>query len=279
MNEQLDRIEKMLAALLQNSKHIWWIGGYVYGVTSNNAPFVILYPASDKLNEKVVRVYDHDFRKLPNFIPTTGVEGDTEANPNKEQARRKGIYHECPLFQIVTYDGKETQMGPERRFGDVIRVTQPKGEQPPPPQQQQARVQQQQARVQQQPPPPPDDIDWNAPPPAVQEELPGTPSAELPDYRAMALAAKTAPEFDYMAYMVLKNGLYTEVERIGKTRQMLAPEWKPTPGSNRAMLHALTVYRDKRAAAESRGEAPRAAHDFAKLEAMGAYNREPGMDY
>lgn len=64
----------------------------------------------------------------------------------------------------------------------------------------------------------------------------------------MAQAAKTAPEFDYMAYMVLKNGLYTEVERIGKTRKMLAPEWKPAPGSNKAMLLALEVYRDKRAA-------------------------------
>ena len=99
--------------------------------------------------------------------------------------------------------------------------------------------------------------------------MPGTPSAELPDYRAMALAAKTATEFDYAAYMVLKNGLYTEVERIGKTRKMLAPEWKPAPGSNKAMLHALEVYRDKRAAAEARGEA---ARDFAKLEALQAWN-------
>lgn len=85
----------------------------------------------------------------------------------------------------------------------------------------------------------------------------------------MALAAKTATEFDYAAYMVLKNGLYTEVERIGKTRKMLAPEWKPAPGSNKAMLHALEVYRDKRAAAEARGEA---ARDFAKLEALQAWN-------
>ena len=40
----------------------------------------------------------------------------------------------------------------------------------------------------------------------------GAPS--LPDYRAMALGAKTDAEFDYAAYMTLKNGMYTDQERI-----------------------------------------------------------------
>ncbi len=92
--------------------------------TSRDDLFIILYPADERLTEKVVRVYPHDFKKLPAFIITEGIDGgDTEANPNKEQARKKGIYHECPLFEIVTYDGRETQMGKERRFGDVLRVT------------------------------------------------------------------------------------------------------------------------------------------------------------
>jgi len=266
-NEQLERIEKMLRAQLKSAGHIWWVSGWVYGQTSNGDLFIILYPAAENLKEKVVRVYDHDMKRLPAFIPTNVDGGDTEANPSKEQARKKGIYHECPPFEIVTYDGKDTQMGKERRFGDVLRLSKaareatPHDTRPAP-----------SPNVGAPPPPPPDDIDWNAPPPAVQGELPGTPSAELPDYRAMAQAAKTAPEFDYMAYMVLKNGLYTEVERIGKTREMLAPEWKPAPESNKALLLALTVYRDKRTAAEARGEAPRAAHDFAKLEALQAWN-------
>ncbi len=268
-NEQLERIEKMLRAQLKSAGHIWWVSGWVYGQTSNGDLFIILYPAAENLKEKVVRVYDHDMKRLPAFIPTNVDGGDTEANPSKEQARKKGIYHECPPFEIVTYDGKDTQMGKERRFGDVLRLSKAAREATP----HDARPAPS-PNVGAPPPPPPDDIDWNAPPPAVQGELPGTPSAELPDYRAMALAAKTAPEFDYMAYMVLRNGLYTEVERIGKTREMLVPQWKPTPESNQALLHALAVYRDKRTAAEARGEAPAAAHSFAKREAMMAYNRE-----
>ena len=45
----------------------------------------------------------------------------------------------------------------------------------------------------------------------------------LPDFRGLALEAKTAAEFDYAAYMVLRNGLYTDQERITKTREALVP--------------------------------------------------------
>ena len=282
MNEQLERIEKMLRAQLKSAGHVWWIGGYVYGVTSNGDLFVILYPAAENLKEKVVRVYDRDMKKLPRYIPTEGIDsGDTEANPSKEQARKKGIYHECPAFEIVTYDGKDTQMGKERRFGDVLRLsrkavealgavgapTAPAGRPPvdgPRPQEQ--------PRAQQSPPPPPDDMDWGPP---AQAEIPGTNA--LPDYRAMALKARTAAEFDYAAYMTLRNGMYTDQERILKTREVIVPGWKPGERANAAMLAALEVYRDKRNAAEGRGEAPGAAHAFAKREAMGAYNKGLGQ--
>lgn len=124
MNDQLDQIAKMLRAQLKGQGHLWWIGGYVYGQTSQGDLFVILYPADERLSEKVVRVYPHDFKKLPPFVKTEGIDaGDTDANPNRTQARKRGIYHDCPLFEIVTYDGRETQMGKERRFGDVLRVT------------------------------------------------------------------------------------------------------------------------------------------------------------
>jgi hypothetical protein len=268
MNEQLDRIERMLRAQLKGEGHLWWISGFVYGQTSRDDLFIILYPADERLVEKVVRVYPHDFKKLPTFIRTEGIDGgDTDGNPNKEQARRKGIYHECPLFEIVTFDGKDTQMGKERRFGDVVRVTNAErrapstergimnderqvtnGKQAPTP------------ASPAQPPPPP--------PPAADVERP-----ELPDYRAMAVGAKTAGEFDYAAYMVLRNGLYTEVERITRTRESLVPAWQPGERPNGAMLSALAVYRDKRSAAEGRGEAAGAAHKFARREAMSAYNK------
>lgn len=248
--EQLDRIERMLRAQLKSASHVWWISGYVYGQTSNGDLFIILYPADERLAEKVVRVYPHDFKKLPGFIPTAGIDGgDTEANPNRTQARNKGIYHECPMFEIVTFDGKDTQMGKERRFGDVLRISQA------------AQAAAPQA-------PAPSSPGRSAPPPPEAGREP-----ELPDYRAMALAASSEREFDYAAFMVLRNGLYTDQERITKTRESLVPKWQSGQRTNSAMLHALAVYRDKRAAAEARGEAIGAAHKFAKFEAKSAYGR------
>lgn len=262
MNEQvLEQVAKMLRAQLKGAGHLWWIGGFVYGITGNNDPFIILYPADEKLHEKVVRVYPHDFKKLPAFIPTDVGGGDTEANPNKEQARKKKIYHECPWFEIVTFDGKETQMGRERRFGDVLRLSRKAAEAA-------AEAQRQQKPAQQQP---------IAPQPQqgpAQPQRPPEPTAEampLPDYRRLAAEAKAAHEFDYAAYMVLRNGVYDSVERVAKTRQNLVPEWRPSPATNEAVLLTLEVYRDKRAAAEAGGEAPPAAHATAKQAALDAH--------
>lgn len=256
-DQVLEQVAKMLRAQLKGAGHLWWVGGFVYGQTSNGDVFVILYPAAENLKEKVVRVYDRDLKKLPAFIPTDVDGGDTEANPSKEQARKKGIYHECPAFEIVTFDGKDTQMGRERRFGDVLRLSQEAAEAL----QVAGRVGAQTSARGLQP---------ESPPPAQR-------SSELPDYRAMAIQAKTATEFDYAAFMTLRNGMYTDQERITAARESLGLGWKPGSGpGNAAMLKALEVYREKRQAAEGRGEAPGAAHQFAKREAMSAYNREIG---
>lgn len=111
------------------------------------------------------------------------------------------------------------------------------------------------------------------PPPPPADDAPAGPGVmELPDYRKLALEAKTPEEFDYAAYMVLKNGLYTAVSRITAVRQAIVIGWKPSPRSNEAMLAALEVYRDKRGEAEGRGEAKTPASQFAKQEAMNAYN-------
>jgi hypothetical protein len=124
------KLEKMLLALLKSQGLVEWIGGYVYGATSNGDPYIILYPAAEHLKEKVCRVYPHQFRRLPAFISTEGFTGDTDANPDKEKAQKRGIYHECPAFQIVMHLGRETQMGREKRFSDVLYV--PAGVQAPP---------------------------------------------------------------------------------------------------------------------------------------------------
>jgi hypothetical protein len=265
MNDQLlNQIAKMLRAQLKGTGHIWWIGGYVYGQTSRDDLFIILYPADERLTEKVVRVYPHDFKKLPAFIPTEGIDaGDTDANPNKEQARKRGIYHDCPLFEIVTFDGRDTQMGKERRFGDVLRVTNVERKstaQPVP-----ARPTPNTTEVR-------EGGGRKSPTPKPAEPTPAQPG--LPNYRAMALDAKTADEFDYAAYMVLKNGLYTEVEHITKTRASLMANWSPGPRPNSAMLVALETYRNQRASMEGRGAPVREAHDQAKTDALNAYHRQ-----
>lgn len=262
--ETLEQVAKMLRAQLKGAGHLWWIGGYVHGVTGNDDPFIILYPADEKLQEKVVRVYPHDFKKLPAFIPAGAAGGDTEANPNKEQARRKGIYHECPVFEIVTFDGKETQMGRERRFGDVLRLSRKAAE---------AAQAAQQKQGHGQPPQRPAPAQSPTPPPIMPSEPARVGAMPLPDYGKLALESKTEKEFDYAAFMTLRNGLFTDQERVTVVREKLVPAWRPGGKANAAMLEALAVYRVKRGEAEGRGEAAKPAHDFALREARNAYNQ------
>lgn len=92
--------------------------------------------------------------------------------------------------------------------------------------------------------------------------------------RARALLAKSAAEFDQAAWELLKGGgWYDDISRIEMVRQSVVPAWRPGVRSSAAMLEALVVYRSKREAAREWGEAPTAAHQFAKREAMSAYNR------
>lgn len=120
VSQDIREVKKMLEALLRSDGLIAWVEGYVYGRTSQDDPFIVLYPAGEHLREKVCRVYPHQFKKLPNFIPTGDVPGDTDGNPSKDKAQRAGIYHECPRFKIVLHLGRETQMGREKRFSDVL---------------------------------------------------------------------------------------------------------------------------------------------------------------
>lgn len=117
-------IGKMLVALLRSSNNIHWVAGYAFGRTSNDDPFVVLYPAGDHLKFQVCRVYAHDFRKLPAEIVEQMPATAPEHPGDKEKAQRQENYRSCALMCVVTYDGKETQMGPEKRFSDVVFVAQ-----------------------------------------------------------------------------------------------------------------------------------------------------------
>lgn len=117
---ELSQTRKMLEAMLTSERHIWWVGGYVHGRTSQGDPFILLYPGSDKLNNKICRVYEHQFNRLPAYVNTDVPATAQDGNPTRETAQRQGIYVPCPGFKIVTTNGKETQMGPERRFFDTL---------------------------------------------------------------------------------------------------------------------------------------------------------------
>ena len=130
----LIEIKKMLTALLKNQSQLHWIGGYVQGRTSNDDPFILLYPSDERLKEKVCRVYPHDFKKLPAFVDKNIPEGITQdGNPNKEKAAKQKIFHTCPPFLITTYRIPNANMEYEVRFCDVLRVPNQKPETPPSP--------------------------------------------------------------------------------------------------------------------------------------------------
>ena len=123
-DDGLKRLETMVECLLRGDNLIYWVGGYVYGESERGDPFILLYAASERLDKKVCRVYVEDFGKLPSFIPTAVSDGgDTGENVSRTVARKRGIYHECPLFEVVLYNGAETSMGAEKRFGDVTRLS------------------------------------------------------------------------------------------------------------------------------------------------------------
>lgn len=133
-NDMLKQVWLMQRTILKGQGHLHRIGGYVCGRTSNDDPYIILYPDGDLLVHKAVRVYKEQLKQLPPFINIDNIEDDAGGgNPDKEKAKKKGIYRECPLFEVMTYDGKDTQMGPEKRFSGVLRIV-PQRNSPPPPQ-------------------------------------------------------------------------------------------------------------------------------------------------
>jgi hypothetical protein len=119
MTSQLDRIETMLKAILASDNHIHWIGSYAHGRTSTGDPYIVLFPASDKLEHKVCRVYESQFKKLPDFV-NTNVPPSVRASKNTPAKDRATA---CQSFQIVTSDGKDTQMGAEKRFFGVLNIS------------------------------------------------------------------------------------------------------------------------------------------------------------
>lgn len=112
-----------LQTVIAHRGTIHMIGGFAHGRTSNGDPFVLLYPGQKNLKHKVCRVYEQSFHELPWFVETNAIpENAQDGNPDKDKAKKLGIYQQCDWFEIATIDGKETQMGAEQRFFTTIRL-------------------------------------------------------------------------------------------------------------------------------------------------------------
>lgn len=116
------QLTKLLTALCKSMNLIHWIGAYAHGRTENGDPFILLFSSNEKMEHKICRVYEGDFKKLPPFIKTQVPTQATSANPDRGKLKASGKLFTCPAFQIVCYEGRETQMGKERRFSDTLYV-------------------------------------------------------------------------------------------------------------------------------------------------------------
>lgn len=245
MTDDIKQLNKMLRAILLSQNNLHWIGGYVYGETSRDDPYIILYPSSDRLKQKVVRVYPHGFKKLPAFVVVPSPDnwrGDTSENPDKDKARRKGIYHECPAFLITTWDGSETQMGREKRFGDVLRVSH--------------AASRPQAEAQQQPP-------------LRQQPPPPQPAARQRNGDALqSFVTWSYGRLKGQAKIDVFNG---ERDNVARLIGLISPNWTPdgTAETSRAMYKALELYQKVRANAPDPQSAP--AHQVALASAIESY--------
>lgn len=118
---QLDRIEMMLEALLSANKQTEWIGSYAHARTSSGDPYIVLFPSSDKLKQKFCRVYSYKFEALRGLVPLDVADNVPRSaeTPKKTQAR--------PVdrrFKALVSMGKDTSMGNEKRFENVLQVSQ-----------------------------------------------------------------------------------------------------------------------------------------------------------
>lgn len=108
-----------------------------------------------------------------------------------------------------------------------------------------------------------------APEPAEQ---PAPLGPGVPDNRTLVFAAQTEGEFDHAVFRLLRGAVFHDVERVAFVRRSIAAAWKPSERTNRAMWIALETYHEKRGLAAGWGEAETAAHQFARREAVTAYN-------
>ncbi len=74
----------------------------------------------------------YQFTDIPESIRATKEDTGIDTPKDKEWAEKKGVYRVCPAMGVITMDGKETQMGHEKRFAGVLWVAKTRQDRPAP---------------------------------------------------------------------------------------------------------------------------------------------------
>lgn len=134
--EKQEAIEVMLVAQAKAAKNYQWVEGYACGSTEEagingkRSVYVLLYGPGEHMQDPMVKVYPNDSRGLPLFIrnavrwdaPDDYPTISSQAAKKAKQVQR-GKFVQCPRFAIIRWDGKETQMGPQKMLGGVVHWT------------------------------------------------------------------------------------------------------------------------------------------------------------
>jgi len=256
------KVQRMLESLLMSRKKLFWIGGYIYGRTGNDDPFVVLYGAAKWHKEKICKVYSQDFRKLPDFIvtdpfpETNFFQSDSRtAVPDREGAIKKGIYFYCPMFQIVRYAGEETQFGREQRFYHVLAITSKTGHVPLENGQANGVAKPGQSPLAQ----PPADSRGEMAPTAQAQRKPSIPQT---------------PEFEfYTAVFNANNVIYPDPTSVKAIAGRIDDNWRHGESATRdvAMGNALDEYAKVRADLQDAGNDTRTCHNNGLQKAIEKY--------
>lgn len=226
---QLDRIETMLKAILASDNHVHWVGSYAHGRASSGDPYIVLFPSSDKLEHQVCRVYESQFKKLPAFVDTAvpaSIKPSKKA-PGKNQATP------CRHFQVITCNGRETQMGAEKRFFGVLAISS-----------QAATVHVDSKQEAEKRPSTP-----RQPKPKKQPAIPSK------DWKAEAASCTDAFMFD--TAVVQLEPWYQDAAAVTQFREVLFGDWEPEAAA--ALVDGLVAYAATRKGGKSHNAAKKTA--------------------
>lgn len=139
---EIARYRRFALATLQSTGNFHWCLGYVRGISVKEnfgkgveqprpSRYIAVYPLSPHAVKRVCRVWEDEFERINQEFPglfdlTFGVNDDNlvtgKSGPGErdEEIAAGRFCLTQKAFSIATYPGKDTQMGPEVRFGMVV---------------------------------------------------------------------------------------------------------------------------------------------------------------